>query len=327
MQVRDQDTQVIYGLFQSICEWGLDRGYTDIAALKNLLKLAMVDVCRRRHSDKSDAEAEIAVVMDLGISIRNVQNSLRELDELGDLSGSFIKIQQVLREILMILDQQPRTLDELVDKVTHLIHAPYDLQKRAMQSILESLEQQNIIGREEGKETVLYRMLEDHISLFDPEDKSAKISGLGDHIEAYEHTIGEPYVDIFHADSVQAKRMQIDVNTFLAKTGTDYEEKCRVNQVIFKPFYYYLGSAPLNNQNVPGNLPDAMLRVLRLRFTDPRSASIARTHWYNLDPPGSGSVFDEVRAFIKKILELQKAEEAKRGADAYVIYFGRADLQ
>ena len=71
MQVRENDTQLLYGLFQGICSWAMEKGYKDIAGMKNLLKLAMVDTCRERHEDKSAFAAQMAIVTDLGISLRN----------------------------------------------------------------------------------------------------------------------------------------------------------------------------------------------------------------------------------------------------------------
>ena len=75
MQVLDSNTRLLYGLFQSICGWALENGYRDISTMKNLLKLAMVDVCKRRYEDKPPTALQLSVVADLGISLRNAQYS------------------------------------------------------------------------------------------------------------------------------------------------------------------------------------------------------------------------------------------------------------
>ncbi|MBU1881729.1 hypothetical protein KKA08_06810, partial [bacterium] len=119
MQVRDSDTQLLYGLFQGISTWAMDRGYKDIAGMKNLLKLAMVDTCSKRHADKSAFAAQMAIVTELGISLRNVQYTLKSLDELQDLSGDLVKIREIQKEITVVLLREQQTFDQILAEISY----------------------------------------------------------------------------------------------------------------------------------------------------------------------------------------------------------------
>ena len=327
MQVRDNDTQLLYGFFQSISSWALEKGYRDVSRMKNLLKLAMIDVCRQRHAEKPALAAQMAVVADLGISLRNVQYALKTLDELSDFSTEFVKIREIQKEITVVLLKKPQTVEEIFAEVSYLIHAPYELQKRTLRTILQDMEQKGIITCEVENGKTYYKTVEHHVNLFDPSDLPARISGLLTQIDAFNHTVGQPYFQTRWLDPDQARGLQKAANEFLRGTGNAYEYECRENDLITKPYYFYLGSAPTTNPDRPISLPDAILEVIRARFADPDSPSILRNHWYHLTPASAQAVFDDVRHFIEREGESAGPQDSKDDAIPFTLYFGLADRQ
>ena len=325
MQVRDNDTQLLYGLFQSICSWALEKGYKDISGMKNLLKLAMVDVCRERHTDKSSFAAQMAIVTDLGISLRNVQYALKTLDELKDLSGGFAKIHQIQEEIVILLTRRPQTLDDILAEVSYLIHAPHDLQRRTLRSILKDLEHKGMISTILEDGITYYRPEQPHVNVFDPKDLSSRVSGLLTHIDAFNHTVGRPILRTYYLSPVQAGGLQTAINEFLLGTGNAYELECKETDSITKPYSYYLGCTPIIGRNSRLSVSDAILEVIHTRFTDSELPALARTHWYHLTPAISKAVFREVRNFIEREGISAGQESACKDAIPFAVYFGLAD--
>ncbi len=325
MQVRDSDTQLLYGLFQGICAWALERGYKDISGMKNLLKLAMVDTCWKRHADKPSFAAQMAIVTDLGISLRNVQYTLKALEDLQDLSSDLVKIREIQKEIVIILLREAQTLEDILAEVTYLIHAPHDLQKRTLRAILTDMEQKGIIVSCEENGAKFYRTAKTHVNLFDGTDLSARVSGLLTHIDAFNHTIGDPFFRIIKVHPDRARDIQQAVNEFLRGTGNALEHECRENREVTKPFYFYLGSAEFRESQHEVTLSDAVLGCIQTRFQDPDSASILRNHWYQLTPAKARAVYEEVRAFALRECEAVEEASGERGAVPFSLYFGLAD--
>lgn len=325
MQVRDNDSQLLYGLFQSICGWALEKGYRDISTMKTLLKLAMVDVCRQKHSSKSPSAIQLSVVADLGISLRNVQYSLKALEGQNDISGGFIKIRQIQREILILLSHCPQTLEQILAEVSFLIHAPYDLQKRTLRMVLRDLEQKGIIESESEGAQLTYRTAESHIDLYNPADLPTRLSGLLSHIDAYNNTIGEPLFSIFHLHPDQAEDLQTALNEFLRGTGNAYEMECRETESVTKPYYFYLGCAPVQRGREPCGISEAMLEVIQARFKEPDSPTLAKTHWYHLTPGIAQTVFNEVCDFLKREGTSAGKNANKNETIPFAFYFGLAD--
>jgi len=325
MQVQDSDTQLLYGLFQGICTWAMDRGYKDIAGMKNLLKLAMVDTCSKRHADKSAFAAQMAIVTELGISLRNVQYTLKALEELQELSNDLVKIREVQKEITVVLLREQQTFDQILAEVSYLIHAPHELQRRTLKTILLDMEEKGIIISYEESGKTLYRTAETHVNLFDATDLSARVSGLLTHIDAFNQTVGGPTFKSFSMLPDQARGFQQAVNEFLRGTGNAYEHECRENLDITKPYYFYLGSSILNDQKSAKNISDAMLEVIRHRFQNPESVSLLRNHWYQLTPEKAQMVYHDVRNFIDRECGAASCEPGENGAAPFTIYFGLAD--
>lgn len=300
MQVRDNNSELLYGLFRSICGWALEMGYKDISGLKNLLKLAMVDVCWNKHTDKSALAAQMAVVADLGISLRNVQYALKTLDELEDLSTGFVKIREIQKEITIILLKQPQTADDILNEVSYLIHAPHDLQKRALKTILKDMEQKGIITETEENGKTYYKTTQPHVSLFDPTDLSARVSGMLTHIDAFNHTLGKPFLNTYFITAAQARGLQTAINEFLLGTGNAYELECSEAGAVTKPYYFYIGSAETMNPNGYSSMHRNVLEVIHARFNDQNSPSLLRNHWYHLTPASAHAVFADVRRFIER---------------------------
>ncbi len=324
MQVRDSDTLLLYGLFQSICGWALEKGYRDIATMKHLLKLAMIDVCRQKYEDKPPSAVQMSVVEDLGISLRNVQYSLKSLQKLNDLTNSFVKIRQIRRELLTLISQKPQSLEELFPEVSHFIHAPYELQKRTLRTILRDLEQKGFISAEVVDGTVKYRAIEAHVSLFDPTDISARLSGLLSHIDAFRNTIGEPFYGIFPLGLRQAKGLQTALHELLLGTGNAHEHDCRESGAVTLPYYYYLGCTAVKREHPPTCVADAMLEVIQARFKDADSPSIARTHWYHLTPVSAKDVYAEVTGFLKGEVASTEGKSTGEETVPFAFYFGMA---
>lgn len=324
MQVRDSDTLLLYGLFQSICGWALEKGYRDITTMKHLLKLAMIDVCRQKYEDKPPSAVQMSVVEDLGISLRNVQYSLKSLQKLNDLTDSFVKIRQIRRELLTLLSQKPQSLDDLFPEVSHFIHAPYELQKRTLRTILRDLEQKGFIRAQIEEGTMKYRAVEAHVSLFDPTDISARLSGLLSHIDAFRNTVGEPFYGVFPLSVKQAKGLQTALHELLLGTGNAHEHECRESGAATSPYYYYLGCTVVNREHPPTCTADAMLEVIQARFKDADSPSIARTHWYHLSPAFAKEVYAEVVEFLKGEIAAMKGKLPVEETVPFAFYFGMA---
>ncbi len=328
MQVRDNDTLLLYGLFQSICAWALEKGYRDISTMKNLLKLAMVDVCNQQHESKPTSAAQMAIVADLGISLRNVQYSLKSLEEFNPMATGFVKIRQIQEEMLIFLTGQPHTLDEIQGEVSYLLHAPYELQRRALRSILRDLEQKGMISSEKNQNGMEYRAVEKHVNLFDPSDISAQLSGLLTHLDAFKHTLGKPFLASYYLTAQQAEGLQIAVNEFLRGTGNSYEYTDRETAANTRPFTFYLGSAPVVLGNhPPGSVAEALLEVIQYRFKESPLPSIARTHWYHLTLTSARSVFNEIRYFLEKEAGLASKKNENKPSELYAFYYGMADRQ
>ena len=325
MQVRDNDTQLLYGLFHGICSWAMEHGYKDIANMKNLLKLAMIDTCRKRHADKSSFAAQMAVVTDLGISLRNVQYSFKTLDQLNDLPQDYVKIREIQKEISITLLSQPQTFDEIFAEVSYLIHAPHDLQRRTLRTILTDMVQKGIIEQDDEDGVNRYRTEKTHVNLFDASDLSARVSGLLTHIDAFNNTLGMPLYQSFKLRPKDAVGLQTAINEFLRGTGNAYEHECRESGEVSKPYYFYLGSTSIED-TAALNLSDAVLKVVQARFSDPESASILRNHWYQLTPAAAQTVFGEVSKFIEKEA-YAAAEDDHYDDEHFVFYFGLADRQ
>jgi hypothetical protein len=323
MQVLDSNTRLLYGLFQSICGWALENGYRDISTMKNLLKLAMVDVCKSRYEDKAPTALQLSVVTDLGISLRNAQYSLKALEGMADVGGGAVQIRQIQREILMLLTQQPHPFEEIFNELSYLIHAPYDLQKRTLKTILKDLEEKDLIGQEIAGGRTVYRPAETHVDLFDPTDLAARLSGLLSHLDYYRHTTGKPYFEVFQLTAKQARGLQTAANDLLRGSGNDREFELRQSNTPSKPYYYYLGSAPLDQPNHTYSMNEVILEVVQTRFKDVNSPSLAKAHWYHLTLSGAKSVYQEVREFIKR--EGEAAQAAVGNGQAFAFYFGMAD--
>jgi DNA-binding HxlR family transcriptional regulator len=300
MQVLDSNAKLLYGLFQSICGWALENGYRDISTMKNLLKLAMVDVCRRRYEDQSPMALQLAVVADLGISLRNAQYSLKAIEDLADVSGGAVHIREAQREILMLLTEKPRAFEEILNELSFLIHAPYDLQKKTLLTILKDLEEKNLVVQEPIAGHAVYRPAETHVDLFDPTDLGARLSGLLSHLDYYRHTRGKPFFEVYRLTEKQARGLQTAANDLLRGSGNEREFDLRQSKTATKPYYFYLGSAPLQEQNRPYSMNEALLDVIQTRFRDANSASLAKAHWYHLTLESAKSVFHEVREFISR---------------------------
>jgi hypothetical protein len=327
MQVRDSEDLLLYGLFQSICGYALEKGYRDIATMKNLLKLAMVDVCSRQYEDKPISAAQMSVVADLGISLRNVQYSLKELDELNKVTNSFVKIRQLQREILTLLTEKSQTFQEILAEISYLIHAPYDMQKRSLKAVLKDLEQKGTITSEYLCGRTLYRTADRHVSLFDPTDITARLSGMLSHLDAFKHSIGEPALQVARMSAGQAEGIQRAIQEYLVGTGNAYELECKQLDLTTKPYHFYLGCAPVSNNRRPANVADAMLEVIHARFQEPDSPSMARTHWYHLNPGGADRVFREVSRFLARETEAARCAATNAVDESYAFYFGLADRQ
>ncbi|TKJ40832.1 hypothetical protein CEE37_07675 [candidate division LCP-89 bacterium B3_LCP] len=323
MQIRDNDTELIYGLLKSICEWALEKGYTDISAMKNLTKLAMIDVCMDKHKDKPPTVAQIASVMDLGLSLRTVQRGLNEIDDLNDVSDRLIRIPQVLRIVLAKLTAGPKTLEDIHREVSYLIHAPESLQLKAIKSILNGLISSNIVTKIETSRTVKYELLENQISLVNLRDKSAKMLGMAAFMEAYFNIDSEPCIVSFNSTPTEAKRIQKLINMRLIKIGTELEktsEQCEDR----KPFYYGFGSASHLNTNEDSHLSKLILEVLWLRSIDPKSPSMARTHWYYLSPQNAELVYSQVIEFIDEKVSSAVQASSEEQTKPFFIVFSKA---
>ncbi len=325
MQVRDNDTLLLYGLFQSICGWALEKGYRDISTMKSLLKLAMIDVCRQQHEDKSPSAAQMSVVADLGISLRNVQYSLKSLDELNSLATGFVKIRQIQRELLTLLSQKPQTQADLLAEISYLIHAPFELQRRALRTILKDLEQKGLICSEISDGETTYRTIEAHVSLFDPTDISARLSGLLSHLDAFKHTVGDPFFKIYYLDAVQAEGLQTALHELLLGTGNAYELECRQQNAVTQAYHFYLGCTPVAPNHLPGSVAEAMLEVIQARFQEADSPSLARTHWYHLSPSAARAVYQEIGNFIAREAETAVKSSSCHSGIPFAFYFGMAD--
>ncbi len=327
MQVRDNETQLLYGLFQGICTWAMEKGYKDISGMKNLLKLAMVDTCRQKHADKSSFATQMAIVTDLGISLRNVQYTLKRLEDLKDISSDYVKIREIQKEITVTLLRAPQTDEEILAEVSYLIHAPHDLQKRTLRTILTDMVQKGVITAEVEDGITSYKTEKSHVDLFDMTDLSARVSGLLTHIDVFNHTVGKPVYKTFQLEEDQARGLQTAINEFLRGTGNALEHECREAKEVTKPYYFYLGSAPVPEMEHPPPLPDAILKVVQARFADPESASLLRNHWYQLTPASAKAVFNEVSSFLKRegVSAMNNGNAAKN--DPFVFYFGMADRQ
>ncbi len=325
MQVRDSDTRLLYGLFQGISTWAMEKGYKDISGMKNLLKLAMVDTCRQRHEDKSSFAAQMAIVTDLGISLRNVQYTLKMLEELRDRSSDYVQIRELQKEITIVLGREPQTLDELLAEISYLIHAPHDLQKRTLRTIMKDMEQKGIVTtvREDGID--YYRTEKAHVNLLDTADLATRISGMLTHINDVNHTVGQPLFKTYQLNEEKARELQIAINEFLRGTGNAYEADCRENEAVTKPHYFYYGSTKILPSSAPTALHEVLLKCIFERFNDPDSASILRSHWYHLTPTTAKIVFNEVSEFVEREGVQAGAEIQPSESEPFAFYFGLAD--
>ncbi|MFH1862572.1 MAG: hypothetical protein ABH878_07130, partial [bacterium] len=298
MEVRDSNAQLLYGFFQSICTWALENGYSDISTMKNLLKLAMVDVCRKQYDQNSAVSTQMALVTDLGISLRNVQYSLRALEKLQNLTGSFVKIRKLQREILIYLNQKPHTVDEILSEVSYLIHAPYDLQKRTLNAILRDLLQKSVIREEKRAGKIVYHTAQNHVALYDPSDLSARLMALLGHIDAFKHSVRQPYFKTFWLTATQARELHARIQEQLIAIGERHEEQCSREGEKTKTWYFYLGSVPVSEKALPENVAEVLLEVIHTRFCNVESPALARTHWYHLTPEAASVVFEETCQFF-----------------------------
>ncbi|MCX6641495.1 MAG: hypothetical protein NTW14_13605 [bacterium] len=324
---RDSNSQLLYGLFQSICGWALEIGYKDISGMKNLLKLAMVDVCRQSHGEKPGLATQMAVVADLGISLRNVQYALKALENIQNFSESYIKIRQIQEEITIILSQKPDTLDGLLPEVSYLIHAPHELQRRTLRTILSDLEKKGIVRSDVERNRVKYSVVDSHPTLVDQHDISSRVSGVMTHIDAFTHTLGEPFVGNYRIRTADAAAFQTAINDFLRGTGTAYEQECSQSDPNCRPFTFYIGSATGNHLNHSMSVAEAMLEVIRERFADPSKPALARTHWYYLTPAKARIVLKEVCDFVDREGRMADMETADPDTFPLTCYVGLADRQ
>jgi hypothetical protein len=293
--------------------------------MKNLLKLAMVDTCRKRHEDKTTLAAQMAIVAELGISLRNVQYSIKNLDELQDLNSGFVKVREIQKEIIISLLTKPQTEEQILAEVSYLIHAPHDLQKRTLRTILRDMVQKHTLSADTENGVTVYRTTQPHVSLFDPTDLASRVSGLLTHIDAFNHTIGKPFYRTYSMSPSQAQGLHKAINEFLHGTGNAYEHDCREEKSVTKPYYFYMGSAPLSNTELRRNLSDAVLEVIQMRFKDPESPSMLRNYWYHLTPASARAVFDELKRFIDREATAASLDEDNPAAVPFTFYIGLAE--
>ncbi|TKJ40831.1 hypothetical protein CEE37_07670 [candidate division LCP-89 bacterium B3_LCP] len=327
MQVNDSDAELLFGLFQSVCEWSLDRGFNNVGEIKDLCKIAMVDVCHQRHDGKPASIAKMATGTDLGISIRNVERSLNKSRGFRNNDNGSLNIRKIRKEIAVVLTRKDQTLDGILSEVSYLMHGARDLQKRTLKVFLQDMEKKNQISSYGEGDTKYYKSKSQHISMFDMTDFYARMLGVLEHVDAFNHSIIDPLYNVFTMKPEAAVKLQKAVNEIIEGTGNAYEQECKEIGAVTKEYNFFFGSviSPGFNVNIP--LAQTVLNVINTRFGDPDSPSAARTHWYHLTEACAKIVFSEVCAFIKKEGEAESQNASHYNAKPFAFYFGLADRQ
>jgi len=325
MQEQQSNPELLYGLFRSICGWAFESGYRDINEVKNLAKLAMIDVCRQKHADKSIFAQQMGIVTDLGISIRNVQKSLKHLDELKDLLGGFVKVREIQKEIAILLNEAPRTAEQLTYELSYLIHAPYDMQNRAMRAILQEMVQKNLIKEIVQDRKKLFAACDEFIDLFNPEDLTARVMGVKTMINACKHSITDPLLEVYNLSPKAAAKLQLDIQEFIMELGNSIEAQNDDSGKTKEPYYYYLGSFEQQSVEAPDTALDAILECIQVRFTESSQPSCAQVFWFQLTDEQSWGVNDRIEAFIREQCRAYSDEMSGQSSTPFVFFFGLSE--
>ncbi|MFH1735687.1 MAG: hypothetical protein ABIE92_13355 [bacterium] len=325
MQEQQGSPELLYGLFRSICGWAFESGYRDINEVKNLAKLAMIDVCKQKHASKGIFAQQMGIVTDLGISIRNVQKSLKDLDEIKDLLGGFVKVREVQKEIAILLNEAPRTTEELTYELSYLIRAPYDLQIRTMKAILQEMVQKGLITETNKDGESRFNACNAFIDLFNPADLTARVMGVKTMINAYKHSLTEPLLEVYHLTPQAAEKLQFEIQDFIMNLGDSTEAANSSATEETDPYYFYLGSFEQQTVKAPDNALDAIIECIQVRFTESEQPSCAQVFWFQLTEDQSLDVSDKVEEFIRERCRVYHRQDLRSNSQPYVFYFGLAE--
>ena len=143
MVVQHSDVQLLYGLLYSVCGWAFERGFRDVPKLKELTRVAMVDVAGKQYIGKPKSMAQSGISADLDLSIRNVQRAQKLREKLGKYQLELAKISEIQTEIHIRLNVNPMTLDDLIGELSYKMLFPYSMQKSFMKEILNDMVRKN----------------------------------------------------------------------------------------------------------------------------------------------------------------------------------------
>lgn len=321
MKTWDRDVEITYELFHKICEWGARKGFNDIAAMKDLVRRAMINVYLEKHQNKPPSKAKIAAAVDLGVSIRNIEKCIKESEKLNDVNPGFISLRHLFYKVIALLfeEPQPYSFTRLLSELSHLIQAPYDKQRAELASFLRDLELAGFISSKSVRGETYYYLTTDSVNF--SSSYTDRLSGLLLSLEAYEDTITEPFFRVYNLNYTQAKIVRQQLWSNMNENTVEKELECRQTCTDIYSHRLFYGFGLWGKDRAPSSTADAFLRIVRQRFGDPASIGIAGTIAFDLTPEWAQAAFKETVKFVEQECCVRQAKSQK-GSKPYVLVLG-----
>jgi DNA-binding transcriptional ArsR family regulator len=300
----ENDAEFLYGLFMSICRKGAEKGFNNISTMKELLRLAMVNVHLEKHADLSPRKANLAAARDLDISVSNVEKCLKGAHKFSDVNPDFINLQQTGWKIIQHLDRtkQRHSFEDLFNRVAHMIHAPEEQQGKALLSTLKKLEETGLI-KSELKGGTKYFSISPSLDYKFNIDNFVRLLGLVIHLEAYENVATEPFFRVYYSTREKALVMRRQFDTYIFETIDELDEddesvQAHASDVQF--YYTFCGFGPWDEDRRPAGLADVILKIVKQRFANPASPSMMKTLTCYFTPANAQIAYEKIRNYIEQ---------------------------
>jgi hypothetical protein len=326
MQVWDNDVQAVYKLFTNLCAWASQRGLNDVSAMKELLKLAMVNVYLERHQDKSPHKAHLAAAMDLGISVRNIEKCLKATQKLNNSHSGLSGVPQIIWNIIQLLNQRSHSFAELLDTVPPEEGSSKTQQHEALLSILAKLEETGFI-KAEIKKGERYYLISPALVYFFDMDNLVRLLSLVMHIEAYENVVTESFFKVYYMDCGQIEAVRRKLHEHVFEVLDVRGQTSHANDSIRRYYSTIYGFGRWGYNRPPNTLADVILRFIKLRFTAPSSLSGMRTSMNYLTPEYAQVAFTTIRSFIEQLGQMQPTAKERPSHHPVVFYLGMTGAQ
>ncbi|MFH1861182.1 MAG: hypothetical protein ABH878_00075, partial [bacterium] len=142
---------------------------------------------------------------------------------------------------------------------------------------------------------------------------------------AYKHTIGKPFLQTVAMGEQHARSFHIALDQYVIEAGEREELNCKEEGFNTKPYYFYFGSVPVSGTDPVLTVGEAILEVIRVRFSDPEKPALAKVHWYHLTLESAKSLLAEINDFIIRETISASQDSSQGHVNTFAVHLGLAD--